>query len=191
MNDPLSAPILTSRLLIRLVQQADLDALFAMHTDTETTRYVPHMHWATRADADVWFASALERRQKQMGVQCVIAERATSHAGEIVIGTAVLFNFEQVSGLAEIGYLLAREHWGNGYAVEAVSAFVDFAFSTLNLRRLEATVDTRNAGSNQLLQRLGFTREGVMRERWLAAGELQDINLFALLKREWRGVLAT
>ena len=185
MNDSLSTPILTPRLLIRRVQPDDLDALFAIHTDAATTRYIPHMHWATRANADAWFARDLERRRTESAVQCVIVRRETATADEAIIGTAVLFNIEKASGLAEIGYLLAREHWGQGYATEAVTAFIDFAFSTLNLRRLEATVDTRNAGSNQLLQRLGFTLEGVLRERWLAAGELQNINLFALLRREW------
>lgn len=67
-----------------------------------------------------------------------------------------------------------------------MTAFIDFSFATLKLRRLEATVDVRNVASNKLLHRVGFTIEGVLRERWLAAGELQDINLHALLSREWR-----
>ena len=116
----------------------------------------------------------------------MIVKRATEAMTETVIGTAILFNFEVLSGLAEIGYLLGREHWGKGYAFEAMTAFIELSHSTLDLRRLEATVDVRNAASNALLQPLGFTIEGVLRERWLAAEELQDINLHALLKREWR-----
>ena len=119
-------------------------------------------------------------------MQCVIVKRATNNANEAVIGTAMLFNFGMASQLAEIGYLLSREHWGEGYAAEAMTTFIDFSFATHNSRRLEATVDVRNVASNKLLQRLGFTLEGLLRERWLAAGELQDINLHALLKREWR-----
>ena len=144
------------------------------------------MHWATRADADVWFARLLARREAQSAVQCVIVKRATEAMTETVIGTAILFNFEVASGLAEIGYLLGRVHWGKGYSFEAMTAYIDLSFPTLNLRRLEATVDVRNVASNALLQPLGFTIEGVLRERWLAAGELQDSNLHALLKREWR-----
>ena len=172
--------------MIRLAERDDLDALFALHADAEITRYIPHVHWTTRADADMWFARLLERREKQSAVQCVIVKRTTDDATVGVIGTAMLFNFEVASGLAEIGYLLGREHWGKGYAAEAMTAFIDFSFATLNLRRLEATVNVRNVASNKLLHRLGFTIEGVLRERWLAAGELQDINLHALLKREWR-----
>jgi len=172
--------------MIRLADRDDLDELFTLHSDAEVTRYVPHMHWTTRADADAWFARLLERREKQSAVQCVIVRRATANATEAVIGTAVLFNFEVASGLAEIGYLLGREHWGKGYAAEAVTAFVEFSLATLNVRRLEATVDARNVASNKLLERLGFVLEGVLRERWLAAGELQNINLHALLRREWK-----
>ena len=171
--------------MIRLAERDDLDALFALHCDAEITRYIPHMHWATRAAADVWFARLLERREQQSAVQCVIVKRTTGAANDTVIGTVMLFNFEVASGLAEIGYLLGRDYWGKGYAVEAMTAFIDFSFATLNLRRLEATVDTLNVASNTLLHRLGFTLEGVLRERWLAAGELQNINLHALLKREW------
>ena len=171
---------------MRLTEHDDLDALFALHSDPAITRYIPHMHWPTRADADVWFARLLERRENQSAVQCVIVRRATEAATATVIGTVMLFNFEATSGLAEIGYLLGREHWGRGYAVEAMTVFIDFSFATLNLRRLEATVDVRNVASNTLLQRLGFALEGVLRERWLAAGELQNINLHALLKREWQ-----
>lgn len=186
MNYTLSNPLLTARLIIRLAERDDLDALSTLHSDAEITRYIPHMHWMTRADADLWFARLLERRETQSAMQCVIVKRATNNANEAVIGTAMLFNFEMASQLAEIGYLLSREHWGEGYAAEAMTTFIDFSFATLNLRRLEATVDVRNVASNKLLQRLGFTLEGMLRERWLAAGELQDINLHALLKREWR-----
>jgi [ribosomal protein S5]-alanine N-acetyltransferase len=187
MNEQLATPIVTPRLVIRLAQRHDLDALFALHNDIETTRYIPHMHWVTRAEAEPWFARALERRQSETGVQCVVVKRATVAADEVVIGTTVLFNIDAASGLAELGYLLGREHWGQGYGQEAVAAFIEFAFTALPLRRLEALVDTRNEASSQLVKRLGFTREGVLRERWLVAGELKDITLFALLKREWTG----
>ena len=186
MNYTLPTPLVTERLMIRLAERDDLNELFTLHSDVETTRYIPHMHWTTSADAEVWFARWQERREKQSAVQCVIVKRATDEEAETVIGTAVLFNFEVASQLAEIGYLLGRDHWGRGYAVEAMTAFISFSFATLNFRRLEATVDARNVASNALLQRLGFTLEGVLRERWLAAGELQNINLHALLSREWR-----
>jgi RimJ/RimL family protein N-acetyltransferase len=69
---------------------------------------------------------------------------------------------------------------------EALTALVDFAFGTLAMRRLEADVDPRNAGSLHALERLGFRREGLLRERWKVNGELQDSVVLGLLSHEWR-----
>jgi RimJ/RimL family protein N-acetyltransferase len=69
---------------------------------------------------------------------------------------------------------------------EALTALLDFAFGTLGMRRLEADVDPRNAGSLHAVERLGFRREGLLRERWKVDGELQDSVLLGLLSHEWR-----
>jgi len=62
---------------------------------------------------------------------------------------------------------------------------LDFAFGELRLHRLEADVDPRNLPSLRVLDRLGFTREGVLRERWLVAGETQDSLICGLLARDY------
>ncbi|MGH8430561.1 MAG: GNAT family N-acetyltransferase, partial [Solimonas sp.] len=61
----------------------------------------------------------------------------------------------------------------------------DFAFGTPNLRRLEADVDPRNANSLRILGKLGFRREGLLRERWNVGGEIQDTVFLGLLARDW------
>jgi RimJ/RimL family protein N-acetyltransferase len=68
---------------------------------------------------------------------------------------------------------------------EALSLLFAFAFDDLSLRRLEAEVDPRNLASDRLLLRLGFTREGVLRERWVTKGEVKDANIYGLLRHEW------
>ena len=181
----LSHPVNTSRLTLRRVESRDLDPLFTIHGDPSVTRYIPHVHGATRVDGEAWMARVHDRHDKQTAIQCAVVRRATADAPEAVLGTTLLFNFEEASGRADIGYILGKAFWGQGYMREALTAFIDCAFNELGLRRLEATVDARNEASNRIAQRLGFVREGLLRERWLAAGELQDIHLFALLKREW------
>jgi hypothetical protein len=66
-----------------------------------------------------------------------------------------------------------------------VDVLVRFAFGPLDLRRLEADVDPRNTPSLRLVEKLGFVREGYMRERWELQGEIQDGVFFGLLRREW------
>ena len=162
-----------------------MEALFAIHHDRAVTRYIAHMHWNERADADRWFARALTRRAELSAIQCAVVIAATDDIPEAVIGAAMLFNFEKDMGLAEIGYLLSQAHWCKGHMIEALTGLIDVAFNQLGLRRLEATVDSRNVASNALLLKLGFTREGCLRQRWVSAGETPDVKMFGLLKADW------
>jgi RimJ/RimL family protein N-acetyltransferase len=102
-----------------------------------------------------------------------------------MLGHLSLFNFSEQSGRADIGYVLAREHWGHGFMHEALTAAVDYAFGSMGLRRLEADTDPRNVVSVRALERLGFAREGLMRERWQVGDELSDTLFMGLLAREW------
>lgn len=102
-----------------------------------------------------------------------------------VIGTCTLFHMDEGNKRAEIGYALNRRYWRQGYIHEALSALIDYAFDTLDLHRLEADVDPRNGASIRVLERLGFAREGYLRERWHVGGEVQDALFYGLLRREW------
>ena len=73
-----------------------------------------------------------------------------------------------------------------GYMHEALQSLLEFAFEAMKLRRLEADVDPRNKPSIKTLERLGFQREGYLRERWHVAGEIQDAYFYGLLAREWQ-----
>ena len=103
----------------------------------------------------------------------------------VFLGVCVLFHFHKESARAEIGYTLAREHWSQGYAGEALRGLVDHAFGPLGLNRLEADIDPRNAASARVLERLGFKPEGLLRERWIVRGEKSDTVLYGLLQSEW------
>ena len=79
-----------------------------------------------------------------------------------------------------------REKWRLKflYPREALSTLITYAFETCELRRLEAEVNPDNLASNQLLLRLGFTLEGVLRKRWVAKGNADDTNIYGLLRDE-------
>ncbi|GMA86662.1 hypothetical protein GCM10025868_19120 [Angustibacter aerolatus] len=85
-----------------------------------------------------------------------------------------------------MGYVLAERVWGRGYATEAARAVLRWAFDTLDLHRVQAEVDTRNAASARVLQKLGFVLEGTLREDCVVAGEVSDTWVHGLLRREWR-----
>ena len=106
-------------------------------------------------------------------------------ANNNIIGTVTLFNMDRSNGRAEIGYAQAAAYWGHGYIHEALQALLTYCFEELGLRRLEADVDPRNNPSIKTLERLGFQKEGLLRERWHVNGELQDALFYGLLKRHW------
>jgi len=70
---------------------------------------------------------------------------------------------------------------------EALQALVQHAFQTLDLNRLEADIDPRNLASARTLERLGFQKEGHLRERWIVNDEISDTDLYGLLRRDWLG----
>jgi RimJ/RimL family protein N-acetyltransferase len=99
-----------------------------------------------------------------------------------LIGKCILFQFSHENHRAEIGYILNRNYWRRGYMLQALEAVIDFAFGTLKLHRLEADVDPENAGSLGILEKLGFEREGLFRDRWLSYGEWVDSVMLGLVK---------
>ena len=68
---------------------------------------------------------------------------------------------------------------------EVDDLFTIYAFEVLDLHRIEADVDPRNAASIRTLERLGFQREGYLRERWQVNGEIQDALFYGLLRPDW------
>ena len=84
---------------------------------------------------------------------------------------------------ASLGYCFDAAAWGHGYATEAADAVLRWAFDTLDLNRVQAETDTRNAASARVLEKLGFVREGTLREDCVVNGDVSDSWVFGLLRR--------
>ena len=113
--------------------------------------------------------------------QCVILRTADQK----ILGTVLLFNFNRASASIELGYVLGQPHRRQGYAKEALAAVCHHVFANLGLRRIEAEVTSHNLASNALLLRLGFVREGCLRQRWVANGVAHDSHVYGCLAGEW------
>ena len=85
---------------------------------------------------------------------------------------------------ADIGYIIHPSHHRRGIATEAVGALLDFCFATLGLHRLTAFIEPDNTASRALVERLGFRREGLLRETIFLAGAWRSHLVFALLATE-------
>lgn len=171
----------TERLLLRPVTDGDVDAYHAIFKDPEVMQFMetpPHADVATTRAGIKRAAAAAESGEI---VQWAIERREDG----AVIGRIVLM-LAAPQPRAEIGYFLAREAWGKGYAAEAQQRVIDYGFGELELHRLEADVHPENAASLRSLERLGFRREGLLRERWVVAGVPSDSVILGLLAAEWR-----
>ena len=178
-----TAPIELERVRLRQIEESDADALFAIHSDLEVARYQSKPAMTERAQAEELVARIRAGYEDGRSLQLGIERKEDG----VLIGYCLLFNFHEESRRAEIGYGLGRPHWGRGYMHEALIALLEIAFGTLGLNRLEADIDPRNSPSARSLERLGFRKEGYLRERWIVNGEVSDTALFGLLRSEWRG----
>ena len=173
--------ITANRLSLRWISAADIEDLFSIFSNGEVMRY-----WSTPPLADIAGAKKLlaeihEGFQHRTLLKWGVALRSNDK----LVGTTTLYSLDFDNRRCELGYALGRIHWGNGYMQEALNATLGFAFGDLDMRRIEADVDPRNAASIRTLERLGFQREGFLRERWQVNGEIQDALFYGLLRPEW------
>lgn len=159
MSEPVPTPeIETARLRLRAAVESDLAAMHAIMSDPQAMRY-----WSTPPHPDLetthaWLASMIEAQSRgdfivELEGQCI---------GKIGCWR-----------LPEIGYLLSRDCWGKGYATEALTAFVAYAFAGFT-DHLTADVDPRNTASLSLLARAGFQVTGYGENTWHVADEWCD-----------------
>ena len=173
--------LLTPRLRLRPLRQADAAAVLALHADPEAMRYWSTPPWDDLAVAEAMIQRDLDGMPAGDHIRLAL-ER--SRDGRLV-GLCSLFAFHLTCRRAEIGYMLARDCWGQGLMHEALCALLDYGFGVLDLNRVEADIDPRNTGSERTLRRLGFQLEGTLRERWIVDGEVSDTGLYGLLRRDW------
>jgi [ribosomal protein S5]-alanine N-acetyltransferase len=172
----------TPRTVLRGMTAADVPALYEIFRDREVTRYWSWPAYTHPAQAAALLAEIDELFAERVLFQWGIARREDDR----VVGTVTLFQIEPANRRGEIGFALGRAAWGRGLMRESLAALLDLAFGRLGLNRIEADVDPRNERSLAVLERLGFRREGLLRERHIVAGEIQDSVMLGLLAREWR-----
>ena len=181
MPQPSFAPLITERLIIRPMLEADIPDLFEVNGDPQVTQFLPYATWQTIGDGQAWFERMSTMVQAGTAQQLVL-ELSNERK---VVGTLLYFHHDQKSARGELGYVLGRRCWGRGLMLEALQAFCGHAFGVAGVRRLEAEVNTANHASLAVLRRLGFTHEGTLRQRWVANGVPHDTRLYGLLAEEW------
>jgi RimJ/RimL family protein N-acetyltransferase len=162
----------TERLVLRPAREEDLDAMHEVLSDPRAMAY-----WSSPPHDDVeqtrdWLASMIAIKPGE-GEDFIVELDGT------LIGKAGLWRFP------EIGFILRSDHWGRGYAKEALGLVLDRAFQVHGLARVEADVDPRNQASLALLEGLGFRETGRKDKTWLVGGQWFDSVYLELQAAAW------
>ena len=172
----------SGRLVLRRFEASDLAPFMAYRNDPELAKYqswescdeqeardfIREMESARPGVPGEWFQFAVESKE----------------TGDL-IGDCALQVHEHETYKAEIGFTLARAHQGQGFASEAVSCLLDYAFDTLGIHRVIAIADCRNTPSWALLERVGMRMEGhFLKNVWFKGG-WSDEYLYAVLEDDW------
>ncbi|WP_114393336.1 GNAT family N-acetyltransferase [Oleisolibacter albus] len=174
---PDAVTLTTERLLLRPLTLADADDLFPVFNDPDSMRYWSHL---PHKDVD----ETREKLQRVLEDEDTARTWAVTRDGGRCLGWISLFGAQD--RLIWLGYILLPQVRGQGFAAEAVTAALDFAFGPWDMHRVEANLDPRNDRSARLLERLGFTREGTRRADFLLGGTYHDTLIYGLLSHEWQ-----
>jgi [ribosomal protein S5]-alanine N-acetyltransferase len=167
----------TDRLELRPFGLGDVDDYFEYTSDAEMSLYTvaPSPFTRRRAEEDV--AGSILNLGKTTPNFAVVQDAR-------VIGD-VWLDMNRESRVGEIGFSIARKHWGDGLAGEAAAAVIEWGFTTERLAKISSGSDPRNKRALRVLEKLSMTREGVRRSHGMRNGDRVDHAVYGLLQHEW------
>lgn len=170
----------TERLLLRPFHATDAEAVhrLAGSKDVAAGTFLPHP--IDRQAAQDWITERLKDQAAGTGATFAIT---LAESGEVIgsIGMEIVAEHEQ----GRLSYWLGSAYWNRGYGTEAVTALLEYAFNSLMLHRIYAPHFHTNPASGRVLQKVGMTHEGRLREHYLRFGKRIDVELYGLLRDEF------
>lgn len=173
----------TERLLLKGIDETDTDFIFEHFRDDYVCKYLFDAEpFAEVAEARGMIRAFANEKNESIN-RWVIREKS----GGARLGTCGFLFWDKENKSAEIGCDLRQEACGKGFMTEALRAVFDLAYSEKGINRIQANTYIDNAACCTLLERLGFKREGIARDKHFFRGSYYDHYCYSLLKREWRG----
>lgn len=170
----------TERLVLRPITVEDMGFVYELFSRPETNRYSGHESLSSLEEAKNMYDKYMKPGSPN---RFRLAVELKETGGPV--GTLGLYSYSERDRRAELGYDLLEEHWGRGIMTEAVREVVRYGFEVLGLNRVEATMDPLNTRSVRLVERLGFKREGRLRERYIYKDGRRDEFVYGLLRSDW------
>lgn len=183
-DDTLAVVLRSPRLLLREFIETDYQALWSYHSDERYQRYYPGSELATDRDTRdlltrfLFWQTETPRSKYQLAI-------TLPGSGELIGNVGLRKEFADAA-IAETGFELAPERWGQGYATEAAATMLDYGFASLRLHRVHAHCVAGNERSVRVLERIGMSLEGRLRKHVQLNGHWTDVLLYGILASEWQ-----
>jgi RimJ/RimL family protein N-acetyltransferase len=177
-------PLRTDRLLLRAFADEDLDAVHALHSREDVTRY---LYWGPLSRDEA--RELLERRKARRAIDGrsdALNVAAVLPDSGALVGEFSLGRLSATHRQGEIGFVIHPDYQGRGYATEGAALMLRLGFESLGLHRMVGRCDARNARSVAVMARLGMRREAHLRDNEFVKGEWCDELVYAMLEEEWR-----
>ena len=171
----------TERLNLRAVFPADAQSIFELMSDPKVSQHHELETFETIHQAHELISKFTNWFQNDQAVRWAILRKDSSE----LIGTCCFDTFHPKYQSLNLGYNIRSDHWGQGYATEAVTTIIDYAFQfgiVGPVNRIQAITVPVNVASEKVLEKIGFEKEGLMRQYGFWKGKFHDMNLFSLLK---------
>lgn len=178
--------LLTERLLLRPFTVDDgprVEQLAGAREVADTTLSLPHPYPV--GGGVQWIATHAAAWQGRE--RCTLAVSLLSAPNDVL--GAIALDLSTVHARGELGYWIGKEFWNRGYATEASSALIEFAFHDLGLHRVQARHFLRNPSSGRVMQKVGMHLEGVLRDAYVRWGRFEDVAMYAILNPDTNGSL--
>ena len=173
--------IQSTNLNIRPLTKEDSSKLFNLYSDTEVQLYTDIEILKSLSDTQ----KLINAWNKEADEQDLIFLGIFSRATKDFLGTISLFNIDRKHSFGSLGFQLVKDYWGRGIMNESLNYFIKFVFEELNFHRIEAQTYTGNERSIKVLNRLGFSKEGQLRQNFLIENKYEDSYLYSILRTEF------
>lgn len=174
-------PILeTERLVLRRVDENDVNEIFSLRSNVETMQYIPRPLVKTTEDALEHIAMIDAKIENNEGINWAITLKGSPK----LIGLIGHYRIKPEHFRAEIGYMLLPEFNGKGIISEAVKEVVKYGFDVLKLHSIEAIIDPLNNASAKVLKKNGFIKEAHLKENEFYEGRFLDTVIYSLLNKD-------
>lgn len=171
----------TERLVLRKISIDDAEDMFAYSSSEDLTRY---LLWDPHPDL-LYTEHYIRYLQERYSAGDFYDFAVVSKQNGRMIGTVGFTSFDLPNRSAEIGYVISPDFQGHGYATEAVTRLISFGFHECALERISAVCMKGNLASLRVMEKCGLQREGVLRSAIFAKGEMRDVHLSAITKRDY------